>query len=411
MRRALFCVLALSMLSACGMEEPQEAVPINGSGGSGGGGSTSGSTGGSVGGVAILSHNAGTDCLSCHRSGGSGASGGIFTVAGTVYRDSGQPHTMATVQVYPDGDNNPQATMTTDGLGNFFTTQPVASLVPAAGQQFARGARVVVRSSNGSRSMLGVITNGSCNACHSAAGGVARVNVQNADVPFGVSTQSAGGNGESAAISAAPAIAESFSLAQVAVGSAHACVVKSDGAVMCWGGNAHGQLGEGVLGSLMASTGEGSIAAGDRHTCVISGGQPLCWGDNSNGQLGNGSTGPAAVSAPALANVTALSAAGDSTCAQVGSGNQAEFWCWGSQQPVLQSAAPLLVNPGADAAPAALMPLLQPAPVTISMPVAGLESVKFRRIATAAKQGCGITTDDRLKCWDGPGASVDIPVN
>src|SRR6478735_2875906 len=96
--------LALCLLmTACGLEDPPAAVPIDGTGGSGGGAPA---TGGSVGGVAILSHNAGQDCMSCHKSGGGGK--GIFTVAGTVYQNGGMPQTRATVSVYPVGSNTAQ---------------------------------------------------------------------------------------------------------------------------------------------------------------------------------------------------------------------------------------------------------------------------------------------------------------
>jgi hypothetical protein len=415
MRCSLPGALALCLLlTACGPSDPPEAVPINGSGGSGGGGAT---TGGTVAGVAIRSHNAGTDCMSCHKAGGTGR--GVFTVAGTVYKDSGTPQIQATVEIYPNGSSTAQATMATDGLGNFFTTQPVASLVPAAGQQFALGAHVVVRATGGgSRSMLGVITNGSCNSCHSSAGGVARVTAQQLDPQFGVSTAAAIGNGES--LSAPPAAGSP--LAQIAIGASHGCVVKDDGTVLCWGSNAQGQLGNagadqasamqvGALAHVRASTAANSLAVGDYHSCVISEGIALCWGSNANGQLGNGNTQPATVSIPQLTGVTALTAAGDSTCARVGSGNGALFYCWGTGTS-FQSATPRLMNE--SGLPQHALPLLDAdgslvAGVTTPA-VPGLEATRFLRVATAGDHGCGITEQGRVKCWEGSSASVDIPV-
>lgn len=419
MRSLPLGALALCLLlTACGPGDPPEAVPINGSGGSGGGGGTT--TGGSVAGVAIRSHNAGTDCMSCHKAGGSGAGKGIFTVAGTVYKDGGTPQIQATVMVYPNGSDTAQATMSTDGLGNFFTTQAVASLVPAAGQQFALGAHVVVRATGGgTRSMLGVITNGSCNSCHSSAGGVARVTAQNLDPQFGVQTAAALGNGES--LSAAPAPATS-ALAQIATGAAHGCVVKDDGAVLCWGSNNLGQLGSAggdqatpvavsALGSVRASTADHSIAAGDNHTCVLSAGIALCWGSNARGQLGNGGTAAATISTPALSGITALSAGGDNTCARVSSGDGAQFHCWGSGAG-FQSTAPRLLNAGdlpdhaltlLDSGTSLVAHVATPA-------VVGLESTSFKRIATTGDHGCGITDQDRVKCWEGTDVSVDIPI-
>ena len=137
---SLGALAACLLLTACGPGDPVAAVPINGSGGSGGGG-TGTAGGGSVGGVAILSHNAGQDCMSCHKTGGTGR--GVFTVAGTVYRSGGGAQTAATVMIYPQGSTTAQATMTVDGLGNFWTTQTVAALVPAAGQTLVQGVRAV----------------------------------------------------------------------------------------------------------------------------------------------------------------------------------------------------------------------------------------------------------------------------
>jgi hypothetical protein len=398
------------LLTACGPGDPPEAVPIDGVGGSGGGGSP----GGSVGGVAILSHNAGQDCMSCHKAGGSGASKGIFTVAGTAYRSDGSPQIHATVLVYPQGSDTAQATMTVDGLGNFWTAQPVAALVPAAGQQFAQGAHPVVRPTAGTaRSMLGVITNGSCNSCHSTSGGVARVTAQQADSQH-ASIASSGGNGESPA--AEPT--SSIPLARIATGAAHSCVVKSDGGVMCWGSNSQHQLGNNggdqatpvavsALGQVSASAEDHSIAAGDNHTCIIAanGNTVLCWGANDKGQLGNGNTEPAPLSAVALAGVNALSASGDETCARVGSGEEASFYCWGT--------TPRRVDAGAGDLPNGLLPLLDSRSMVSSIAarsVAGLESTSFSQIATGPNYSCGITAGNRIKCWEGSHASVDVPV-
>lgn len=412
---------ALCLLAGCGLNNPPESVPI--SGGDTGGGSSGGTSGGSVNGVAIRSHNPGTDCLSCHKTGGSGASGGIFTVAGTVYKNGGTPQIAATVTVYPVGSTTAQATMTTDGLGNFFTTQAVASLVPAAGQQFAQGAHVVVNPTGGtSRSMLGVITNGSCNACHSSAGGVARVTAQKLDMTFGASIESAGGNGESTTTATATASVLP-EIMQIATGAHHACVVNSDGAVQCWGANDKGQLGTPgsdevtpgavtALGTISASLTDQAIAAGDNHTCVLSLGFVQCWGANDHGQLGNGATHPASLSSPALSGVTALSASGNSTCARIGAGEQASFYCWGTQPGTLDSPAPTVVNVSGGQLPEAVLALLgtSGSGTVTSATVAGLEAVAFKHISSSGAQSCGITSDNRIKCWNNLFASVDIPV-
>jgi hypothetical protein len=77
----------------------------------------------------------------------------------------------------------------------------------------------------------------------------------------------------------------------------HTCALLSTATAWCWGGNAHGELGDGtatdrhvpvfVTGLPRGGT---AIAAGDVHTCVASAGGAMCWGDNDYGELGDGTT-------------------------------------------------------------------------------------------------------------------------
>lgn len=83
----------------------------------------------------------------------------------------------------------------------------------------------------------------------------------------------------------------------VAAGDAHACALRSDGTLLCWGSNASGELGLGAPSPRedvrVIPTPAGVIAAavatGAASTCIISSDQRLfCAGDNSNGRLGLG---------------------------------------------------------------------------------------------------------------------------
>jgi hypothetical protein len=225
------------------------------------------------------------------------------------------------------------------------------------------------------------------------------------------------GNGESLSTVA------TRSLAQIAVGLAHSCTVKTDGAALCWGSNDQGQLGGfnsgdaatpiavSALAHTRISSADQSIAAGNHHTCAVTtGSSVLCWGANDSGQLGNGTTDPASVSAVALAGVTALNTAGDSTCARLGSGAAASFYCWGASL----GSTPQYVDVNGANPPDALIALLGTgiaAPdASVTRQVAGLESVSFAQLASSSTHSCGITTDDRVKCWDASNASVDVPL-
>jgi hypothetical protein len=120
--------------------------------------------------VVAGSHNAGLDCLTCHRTGGSGAAKGIFTVAGTITKPSGGAQIGATVKLYVHNTNTVVKSLVTDGSGNFYTTDAISAFIPRTGQQFADGADIEVTAGGTIRTMPGVITSGGCNGCHGAPG-------------------------------------------------------------------------------------------------------------------------------------------------------------------------------------------------------------------------------------------------
>ena len=171
----------------------------------------------------------------------------------------------------------------------------------------------------------------------------------------------------------------------IASGNAHACIVKKDGAVACWGSNFFGQLGDGTterrsspvtVGGVRGATalaggtsfscallatgkvscwganyggqlgdgtktnrytadfvqnleGASAIATGEQHACAIVSGSVRCWGKNTEGQLGNGSVdeslAPTTVSA--INDVEQVVAASRFTCARQKGG---QVYCWGA---------------------------------------------------------------------------------
>jgi len=131
-------------------------------------------------------------------------------------------------------------------------------------------------------------------------------------------------------------------------GANHACQVRRDGSVACWGGNLSGQLGNGsttnqsVPVTVSGVTGAVAVAAGLGHTCaLLVGGAARCWGGNASGQLGDGTTTQRVtpvqvmVRTPLpfggfldspLSNVVQLAAGYDHTCALIADGG---VRCWG----------------------------------------------------------------------------------
>ena len=72
----------------------------------------------------------------------------------------------------------------------------------------------------------------------------------------------------------------------------HTCVIKA-GALICWGANDFGQLGDGTiltspLPVTIITTAVTAASIGPTHSCAIAAGVLYCWGDNANGQLGIG---------------------------------------------------------------------------------------------------------------------------
>lgn len=152
------------------------------------------------------------------------------------------------------------------------------------------------------------------------------------------------GTGSTAAAVATPyaVFAAGSGIVGVAAGQAHTCALKSDGSVWCWGKNTEGQVGTGVVSAPVTSptavvgVGNGglAVAAGAAHSCVIrSGGALWCWGANGSGQLGRGvQTTAEATAAPATALSTGVSdvAAGEThTCVRL---SDASARCFGGAQ-------------------------------------------------------------------------------
>lgn len=122
----------------------------------------------------------------------------------------------------------------------------------------------------------------------------------------------------------------------LSMGESHACVMRTDNTVWCWGFGPHGQLGGGVevenggVFQVIGLNDAVQIAAGTRHTCALKAdGTVVCWGAGS--LLGVDSPDVAEpIAVDGLGDVVLLKAKRHHTCAIQGAGSVV---CWGEFYP------------------------------------------------------------------------------
>lgn len=129
----------------------------------------------------------------------------------------------------------------------------------------------------------------------------------------------------------------------ISAGGSHTCALHTDGTIACWGANVYGQLGDGGTTNQFATHdvvwmpgGSTAVAvtAGLDHTCALKAdGAMVCWGRNGDGQLGDNTTSDrtsaVTVSVPPGTRAVAIDAGGFHTCALFGAGT---VTCWGYNQ-------------------------------------------------------------------------------
>ena len=177
--------------------------------------------------------------------------------------------------------------------------------------------------------------------------------------------------------------------ASIAVSDNFACVVKKDGSAYCWGNNSYGQLGDGtfidksepvqVFGLGPGTT--ASISLGGQHACALkTDGSVVCWGSNDSsldgGQIGDGTM---EVVRPKPTQVIGLGPGSASAVYSNNVGNCAvkidnSIVCWGSVHANGYSGATK--------------------PVKISV---NLGPIKY--LAPRFKMTCALKADNSVVCW------------
>ena len=175
-----------------------------------------------------------------------------------------------------------------------------------------------------------------------------------------------------------------MSRSSIVAGGMHSCLVSTDGRAFCWGGNDHGQLGNGATARVSTPTVVGgdlrftNVAAGLSHSCAIArGGAAWCWGENDRGQLGDRSNTPH----PAPVRVgdnhvfRAVGAGASHSCGLDMSG---AAWCWGAN-----SHGQLGDSTTRDS----------------SVPVPAGGGRRYTSLAVGWNFTCGLDSDGHAFCW------------
>jgi alpha-tubulin suppressor-like RCC1 family protein len=182
-------------------------------------------------------------------------------------------------------------------------------------------------------------------------------------------------------------VAALTAVTHVSAGLLHTCAATRAAGLFCWGNNDRGQLGQNdtvaqPLPAVVSGVPDAiAVAAGAAHTCAVRrGGDTLCWGDGDAGEIGDGlmrGVGvPVAVSGP-IAAVGVVAGTGFS-CAQ---GVDGALFCWGDDHYGQLAVGRTVVRPRAA-------------------PVVGLESANF--VATGDDFTCASTQrTDHVSCWGG----------
>ena len=205
---------------------------------------------------------------------------------------------------------------------------------------------------------------------------------------WGGGTQGELGNGASVNSASPVEVSGSYTWVQVAAGNQFACGIQTDGSGWCWGRGR--QRGDGVSDPAAVNTPQSlddggatwkKISAGSAHACGIKDDDEIyCWGTNAVGRNGNGtntgyqySPGVISESGPWID----VSAGGQTTCAVKTDGS---LWCWGKGQ-----SGSLADGVGGDHE--------EWDPIPADDPDTWLS------VEVGASNGCGVKSDGTGWCW------------
>lgn len=156
---------------------------------------------------------------------------------------------------------------------------------------------------------------------------------------WGDNTSGQIGNGTSggSAVTSPTKVGTATDWAQVSAGGSTTCGVKTGGTLWCWGDNSLGQAGTGSAGGTVLSatqvgsaTNWASVSVGNQHACALrTNGTLWCWGSGGSGRLGLGSTADAA-SPTQVGTGTAWTIVDAGYTNSCGTQTNGTVYCWGS---------------------------------------------------------------------------------
>jgi alpha-tubulin suppressor-like RCC1 family protein len=176
---------------------------------------------------------------------------------------------------------------------------------------------------------------------------------------------------------------------QLAAGAAHSCAVVTEG-VVCWGSARYGQVGRELRDAALTpglvpdTSGAVEVAAGVRHTCArLDTARVLCWGELIDAATGEARPTPLATAVDGLEDATAITAGAGHSCAVKAGGTVV---CWG------QNDSGQLGNGSTDASatPVGVTGL----PTALSVAAGGGE-----REGQLVGHSCALDTSFHVMCW------------
>jgi alpha-tubulin suppressor-like RCC1 family protein len=216
---------------------------------------------------------------------------------------------------------------------------------------------------------------------------------------WGLNTDGETGNGGlSTSYDTPQAVYNLIDATQITTGSSHACALRSNSKVVCWGDGFSGELGTGATSSadtprsVVGITTATSVDAGDSFSCArLSSGSVQCWGDDTSGELGDGTNGIALIprTVQNLTTATSITTGASFACALK---SDTTIVCWGENVYGELGNGVALPPPPQPGDP-------PPTNLNQNLPVAVIGVTAIASIGAGSQHACAVRTAGWVQCW------------